>query len=47
MEKATESRFHHERKWAERSALVLGVVKFVIIHEEESGSTKSALQHQK
>jgi hypothetical protein len=47
MGKATESRFHHERRWAERSALVLDVMKFVIIHEEESGSTNSALQLQK
>jgi hypothetical protein len=47
MGKATESRFHHKWRWVERSAVVLDVVKFVIIHEEESGSTESALQLQK
>jgi hypothetical protein len=47
MRKAKESRFRHKRIWVERSALVLDVVKFVIIHEEESRSTESALQLQK
>jgi hypothetical protein len=50
MSKAKESRFHHRKKWVEsrdRSALVLDVVKFVIIHEEEYGSTNGAWQPQK
>jgi hypothetical protein len=46
MRKAKESRFRHKRIWVERSALVLDVVKFVIIHEE-SGSTNSTVQLQR